>query len=64
MLLPKQTEEEFTVRTGIGFTVTILITDPVQAPLEAKTVYVVFTIGLAVTEVPLVVLKPNEGLQV
>ena len=64
MLLPKQTEEEFTVRTGIEFTVIILVTDPVQAPLAAKTVYVVLTVGFAVTEVPLVALKPTAGDQV
>ena len=55
---------EFTVTVGNGFTVTTEVTEPVHAPLDALIVYVVVTVGFAVTEEPLVPLKPVAGLHV
>jgi hypothetical protein len=56
---------EFTVTTGNGFTVTVAVLVPVQLAAEDPTiVYIVVTVGLAVTVAPVVALSPVAGLQV
>lgn len=54
---------ELTVIVGVEITVTVVVTGAlVQVPVPT-TLYVVVTVGLAVTTDPVVVLKPVEGLQ-
>jgi hypothetical protein len=45
------------------FTVTVTVTEPVQGPFTAVTVYVVVPPGLAVTVAPVVADNPVEGAQ-
>ena len=59
---PSQIVGELTVVTGIGLTVTITVAELVQPAAEVPvTVYVVVAAGFAVTEVPVVALKPVAG---
>ena len=48
----------------MGFTVTTTVDIPVHVPFVPVTVYDVVTVGLAVTVVPTVALKPAEGAHV
>lgn len=53
---------EFTVSVGIGFTVTAVVNVPTHPPVVVPlSVYVVVTVGLAVTLAPLVELNPVPG---
>ena len=61
--LPAQIVGEFTVTVGVGFTVTKEVTEAVQVPVVPTIVYVVVTVGLAVTLAPVVALNPVEGDQ-
>jgi hypothetical protein len=60
---PGQTVAELTVIVGVGFTVTVDVMEEVQVALVPTIVYVVVTVGFAVTLVPVVPLKPVAGLQ-
>jgi hypothetical protein len=66
VLLPVHIEgaEGLIVTTGKGLTVTVTVAVLVQpAALVPVTVYVVVAVGDAVTVVPVVELKPVEGVQ-
>jgi hypothetical protein len=52
------------VTVGLGFTVTITVVFPVQPLVVPVTVYVLVTVGLAVTDVPVVALNPVPGAHV
>jgi hypothetical protein len=52
------------VTTGRGFTTTVTVAVPEQAPVVPVTVYVVVVAGLAVTVAPVVADKPVAGVQV
>jgi hypothetical protein len=54
---------ELTVTVGVGFTVTTAVAAAVHDPVVPTTVYVVVTVGLAVTFAPVVALKPVDGDQ-
>jgi hypothetical protein len=53
-----------TVTEGNGFTVTLTVAVLIHPPVVPVTVYVVVVPGVAVTEAPVVALKPVPGLHV
>ena len=60
---PLQMVGELTVTVGVGVTVTVITTGAlVQVPVPT-TLYVVVTVGLATTELPVVELNPVPGVQ-
>ena len=62
--LPPQTVPEFTVKVGLGFTFIIANVVSLQFPVVPMIVYVVVTVGLAVTVDPVVALNPLAGVQI
>ena len=50
-----------TTTVGVGFTVIVCKVVLVQVPIEPVTVYVIVTVGFAVTVEPVVELKPVDG---
>jgi hypothetical protein len=52
----------FTVTAGNGFTVTVEVACAVQLPILPITVYTVVLAGVAITVLPVVALKPVDGL--
>lgn len=64
-VLPGHMVAEFTVTVGVGLTVRVDVAVVVHPAAEAAViVYVVLTVGLAVTVDPVVALRPVDGLQV
>ena len=58
-------EANVALTVGSGLTVTTLVCVPLQPfVLVPVIVYVVVTLGLAVTDEPVVALKPEDGLHV
>jgi hypothetical protein len=62
-VLPAHIVGEFTVTVGVGLTVTVVVLTPEQTPVVPVTVYTVVAVGLAVTLVPEVPLRPVPGDQ-
>lgn len=60
---PAQIVADATVTVGVGFTVTRAVAEAVHEPVVPITVYVVVTVGLAVTVAPVVALNPVDGDQ-
>jgi hypothetical protein len=60
---PGQIVAEFTVTVGKGLTVTTEVIEEVQVPVVPTMVYVVVTVGFAVTLAPVVALNPVDALQ-
>lgn len=50
-----------TATVGVGFTITVIVCVELQLPFEPVMVYVVVTVGLAVTTLPVVALNPEDG---
>jgi hypothetical protein len=68
-LVPPPPEHMFaevgvTLTVGAVFTVIVTVCVPLQGPFIPVTVYVVVTVGVAVTDDPLVALKPAAGAHV
>ena len=61
---PEQIVGLLTVTVGDELTVTKTVVDPEQEPLNPVMVYVVLTVGVAVTVDPLAELKVPAGLHV
>ena len=61
---PAQMVGEFTVTTGNGVTVTVLVAVPLHVPIVPVTVYVVVEAGVAVTGFPVPLESVALGVQV
>jgi len=67
VVAPRQIFTADGVTTGVGgvaFTTVVAVAVQPVAVIAPVTVYVVFRVGLAVTEAPVVELNPEAGLQV
>ena len=60
---PLQTVAELTATVGVGLTVTTVVLELEHVPVVPTIEYVVFEVGLAVTILPVVALKPVAGVQ-
>jgi hypothetical protein len=64
-LAPEQTGgTDETVPSGLSITVTVTVVELEQLPVVPVTVYVVVTVGFALTVAPVVIERPVAGLQV
>lgn len=60
---PAHIVELVVVTVGVGLTVTVVVLELEHVPVVPTIEYVVFDVGLAETTLPVVALKPVEGVQ-
>ena len=62
--LPEQMLAEFTLTVGVIFTLTVVVVTFVHVPTAPVILYVCVNAGLAVTTLPVALLREEDGLHV